>query len=35
MNATDDYIATFPDDVRPILTDLIERIAVALRAQHP
>ncbi|WP_281362247.1 hypothetical protein [Cellulomonas humilata] len=44
MTTTDEYIATFPDEVRPILTEvaealrraeLVERIAVALRAQHP
>ena len=31
MNATDDYIATFPDDVRPILTE----VAAALRRALP
>lgn len=31
MNTTDEYIATFPDDVRPILTE----VAAALRRALP
>jgi len=30
MNATDDYIATFPDEVRPILTEVAEALRRAL-----
>ncbi|WP_456787094.1 iron chaperone [Cellulomonas sp. P5_C5] len=30
MTTTDDYIATFPDDVRPILTEVAEALRRAL-----
>ena len=30
MNATDDYLATFPDEVRPILTEVAEALRRAL-----
>ena len=30
MNATDEYVASFPDDVRPILTEVAEALRRAL-----